>query len=314
MSDYQPESSQVADKALRPKLLSDFVGQPALVKELAVYIKAARKRGECLDHALLYGPPGLGKTTLAGIISNEMGGEIFVTSGPLLQKPADLAPVLVSLTPGSTLFIDEIHRIHIQVEEMLYTAMEDSHLDILIGDGEKKSIRVDLEPFTLIGATTRPGMLSAPLRNRFGMSFRLQYYGLEDLISVVLRAAAAMDIQMSHDNARLIAMRGRGTPRIALIMLRRVRDYLQANEIAGDDNQAVNDALEMLGVDERGLNEQDQAYLRALSDVFSGGPVGLGTLASTLGEDPETLLDAVEPYLLQEGLIQRTARGRILVK
>ena len=313
MEDIQ-ESIQIADKALRPKSLSGFEGQPALVTELEIYIQAARQRGEPLEHVLLYGPPGLGKTTLANIISNEMEGEWFSTSGPLLQKPSDLAPILVNLTPGSTLFIDEIHRINIVVEEMLYSAMEDGFLDILAGDVEKRSIRIGLEPFTLIGATTRSGMLSAPLRARFGMSFRLQFYSADDLTGVVVRAANTIGIELSPDNCRSIALRSRGTPRIALKMLRRVRDYLQAKGCSGNDRAAVIKAMEMLGVDDKGLNEQDQAYLRALRETFSGGPVGLGTLAQTLGEDPGTLEDTVEPYLLQEGLIMRTARGRVLVQ
>ena len=312
MEDSQ-ESIQIADKALRPKSLAEFSGQPGLVNELEIYIQAAQQRAEPLEHVLLFGPPGLGKTTLANIIANEMGGEWFSTSGPLLQKPTDLAPILVNLTPGSILFIDEIHRINIVVEEMLYSAMEDGFLDILAGDIEKKSIRIGLEPFTLIGATTHSGMLSAPLRARFGMSFRLQAYGLDDLSGVVARAALSLNIELSDHNSRSIAMRSRGTPRIALKMLRRVRDYLQAKGCSGQDNAAVTNAMEMLGVDEKGLNEQDQAYLRALRDLFGGGPVGLGTLASTLGEDPGTLEDTVEPYLLQEGLIKRTANGRMLV-
>lgn len=312
MEDIQ-EAVQIADKALRPKTLSGFEGQPELVTELEIYIQAARQRGEPLEHVLLYGPPGLGKTTLANIISNEMEGEWFSTSGPLLQKPADLAPILVNLTPGATLFIDEIHRINIVVEEMLYSAMEDGFLDILAGDVEKRSIRIGLEPFTLIGATTRSGMLSAPLRARFGMSFRLQFYSADDLAGVVGRASEALGIDLSSDNCRSIALRSRGTPRIALKMLRRVRDYLQAKGCTGDDRNAVINAMEMLGVDERGLNEQDQAYMRALREKFGGGPVGLGTLAQTLGEDPGTLEDAVEPYLLQEGLIMRTSRGRVAV-
>lgn len=312
MEDHQ-DANQLADRALRPKSLAAFEGQPALVNELEIYIQAAKQRGEPLEHVLLYGPPGLGKTTLASIIAHEMEGEWFSTSGPLLQEPSDLAPLLVNLTPGAILFIDEIHRINIVVEEMLYSAMEDGHLDILAGDIEKKSIRIDLEPFTLIGATTRAGMLSAPLRARFGMIFRLQFYSVEDLSGVISRAAHALNIELSDTNCHAMALRSRGTPRIALRMLRRVRDYLQAKGCSGQDEAAVTAGMTMLGVDAKGLNQQDQAYLHALKEIFGGGPVGLGTLASTLGEDPGTLEDTVEPYLLQEGLIKRTARGRMLI-
>jgi holliday junction DNA helicase RuvB len=308
------ETGSAQDKALRPERLASFSGQPEIVDQLTIYIQAARQRNESLEHVLLYGPPGLGKTTLAAIIANEMGGTLYSTSGPLLQKPADIAPLLVSLSPGSTLFIDEIHRVTIQVEEMLYSAMEDGFLDIMLGDAEKKSIRVALEPFTLVGATTRAGQLSAPLRDRFGMTFRLQYYRLEDLTQVVLRAAEALDTRLSPTNAQIIANRSRGTPRIALKMLRRVRDVLQAKHLSGELENDVKTALSMLGVNEQGLNEQDIAYLRALHESFNGGPVGINTLASALSEDAGTLEDTVEPYLLQEGYIQRTARGRIAAK
>jgi Holliday junction DNA helicase RuvB len=311
--DSNQEPTQIHDKALRPKSLDDFMGQPALVNELGIYIKAARQRQECLEHVLLFGPPGLGKTTLANIISNEMGGQMFSTTGPLLQKPTDLAPILVNLTPGSVLFIDEIHRVNIQVEEMLYSAMEDGFLDIMIGEVEKKSLRIALEPFTLIGATTRSGMLSAPMRGRFGMSFKLQFYSLEDLSGVIARAAPALGIKLSEKNTQAIAIRSRGTPRNALVILRRVRDYLQAKGLTGEDAEAVTDSMEMQGIDARGLNEQDQAYLRVLTEVFGGGPVGLNTLASSLGDDPGTLEDVIEPYLLQQGIIKRTARGRELI-
>lgn len=301
------------DRAYRPLTLEDFGGQPAISEQLGLFIQAARNRSETLEHVLLYGPPGLGKTTLANIIANEMQGAFSTTSGPLIQKPIDLVPILVGLEPGSILFIDEIHRMTIQAEEILYSAMEDGFIDIMLDEeAGKRSVRIQLEPFTLVGATTRSGSLSAPLRDRFGMTFRLAFYSTEDIAKVVSRASRKMSLTLSHLAEVAIAQRSRGTPRIALKLLRRVRDILQARHV--DESQydkEVTKALDFLGVNESGLNHQDMMYLKSLTDSFSGGPVGLSTLASALSEDAGTLEDVIEPYLIQEGFIQRSSRGRI---
>lgn len=304
------EDVSLQDKALRPLTLNTFAGQPVIVEQLEIFIEAAKKRGETLDHVLLSGPPGLGKTTLANIIANEMEGPFTSTSGPLLQDATALAPLLVSLEPGAVLFIDEIHRIPIQVEEILYSAMEDGMLDVMVGEVEKKTLRIQLSPFTLIGATTRSGNLSAPLRDRFGMTFRFEYYQLGDLTTVVSNAAEKLRMDVSRVSAELIAQRSRGTPRIALRLLRRVRDVLETKNYSGQDVEHITRALELLRINDKGLSTQDLNYLRALVDAFSGGPVGLNTLSAALSEDSGTLEDTVEPYLLQEGYIQRTPRGR----
>lgn len=304
------EDVSLQDKALRPLTLNSFAGQPVIVEQLEIFIEAAKKRGETLDHVLLSGPPGLGKTTLANIIANEMEGPFTSTSGPLLQDATALAPLLVSLEPGAVLFIDEIHRIPIQVEEILYSAMEDGMLDVMVGELEKKTLRIQLSPFTLIGATTRSGNLSAPLRDRFGMTFRFEYYQLADLTTVVFNAAEKLGMEVNHASAQLIAQRSRGTPRIALRLLRRVRDVLETKNYSGLDVEHITRALELLRINDKGLSTQDLNYLRTLVDAFSGGPVGLNTLSAALSEDSGTLEDTIEPYLLQEGYIQRTPRGR----
>lgn len=303
-----------SDKALRPLSLDSFQGQPEISEQLGLFIEAARGRQEVLDHVLLFGPPGLGKTTLAHIVANEMGGDLYTSSGPLLQKPIDLVPLLVGLTSGSVLFIDEIHRMTIQAEEILYSAMEDGFIDIMIDqEADKKSIRVQLEPFTLVGATTRSGSLSAPLRDRFGITFRLNYYSVNDLSDLIEKASLSLGMTLPKASHKAIAQRSRGTPRIALRLLRRVRDYIQAKGLSGAEEH-VNQALGLLGINEKGLDEQDVAYLRILSQQFQGGPVGLNTLSTALGEDSGTLEESVEPFLIQNGFIQRTARGRMLLE
>lgn len=301
------------DKALRPLSLSDFHGQPAISDQLGLFMQAAKQRGETLEHALLFGPPGLGKTTLANIIANEMGGEFVTTSGPLLQKPLDLVPLLVNMEKGGVLFIDEIHRMTIQAEEILYSAMEDGFIDILTDEAEKKAIRITLEPFTLVGATTRSGMLSAPLRDRFGMTFRLQYYSAQDLAQVVREAGGIIGFPLSLGAAELIAKRSRGTPRVALRLIRRVRDIVEAQQSDATDLDVIEKSLSMLGIKEHGLNDLDRQYIELLANTFSGGPVGINTLSASLSEDIDTLEDAVEPFLIQEGFIARTPKGRIML-
>ena len=306
------QEDEDAEQSLRPRTLSDYFGQEKLKESLSVYMQAATARRAPLDHILLYGPPGLGKTTLAGIIASEMGHNIRVTSGPAIERAGDLASILTNLNAGDVLFIDEIHRLSHSVEEVLYPAMEDYALDIMIGKGPSaRSIRLDLPKFTLIGATTRAGMLTSPLRDRFGISFRLELYTPEQLAVIVKRSAKILKIECDDDGALEIASRSRGTPRIANRFIRRVRDFAEVRGTGKIDVSVAQEALNMLEVDELGLDRTDRTMLRAMMEKFGGGPVGLDTLAATTGEDAATIEDVYEPYLLQLGFLMRTPRGRV---
>ena len=301
-----------AEIGLRPKRLDEFVGQDALKERLSILIEAAGRRGESVDHLLFSGPPGLGKTSLAAIVANEMGASFRSTSGPALDRPGDLAAVITNLEHGDVLFIDEIHRLPRQVEEIMYPAMEDGQLDIVVGKGPAaRSIKIDLPAFTLVGATTRVGRVAPPLRDRFGYVARLDYYGADDLAAIVERSARLLATSTTRDGCEAIARRSRGTPRIANRLLRRVRDYASVRADGEVDASTADVALEVFEVDEAGLDKVDRAILTAIVSKFGGGPVGLSTLAIAVGEDPETVEDAYEPFLILEGLIQRTPRGRI---
>ena len=300
---------------LRPQILKDYIGQQKVKDTLSIYIEAARQREEPLDHVLFYGPPGLGKTTLAGIIANEMGVKMKVTSGPAIEKPGEIAAILNNLSEGDVLFIDEIHRLNRQVEEVLYPAMEDFAIDIVIGKGAAaRSIRLDLPKFTLVGATTRAGLLTAPLRDRFGVVSRLEFYSTRDLMTIIRRSADVLHVKIDERGAEELARRSRGTPRLANRLLKRVRDYAQVCHDGVITLQVANEALDLLDVDKYGLDQSDRNILFTMMEKFGGGPVGLDTLAAALGEDSGTLEDVYEPYLIKNGFIQRTPRGRVVTE
>jgi Holliday junction DNA helicase RuvB len=313
-SSEQAEDNQ-ADNSLRPQTLAQYVGQDAVKNQLDVYITAAKKREESLDHVLLYGPPGLGKTTMALVIANELGVHIRTTSGPAIDKPGDLVALLNELQPGDVLFIDEIHRLPKVVEEMLYSAMEDFYIDIVVGQGPAAHpVHFPLPPFTLIGATTRAGALSAPLRDRFGISAHMAYYTTEDLSRIVTRSAAIFNLAIDPDGIHEIALRSRGTPRIANRLLKRVRDFADVADMDTANAELVDTALTALQVDNRGLDNTDRKILRLMIDQYAGGPVGLSTIAANIGEETTTIEEVYEPYLLQIGFIQRTPRGRTVTR
>lgn len=298
---------------LRPQLLEDYIGQAKAKEMLKIYIEAAKARGEALDHLLFYGPPGLGKTTLAGIIANEMNVNMKITSGPAIEKPGEMAAILNNLQEGDVLFVDEIHRLNRQVEEVLYPAMEDYAIDIMIGKGASaRSIRLDLPKFTLVGATTRAGMLTAPLRDRFGVVTRMEYYTVEELKMIILRSAKVLEVGIDENGAYAMARRSRGTPRLANRLLKRVRDFAQVKYDGYITEEVADYALDLLDVDKEGLDQTDRGILLVMIGKFGGGPVGLETLAASIGEDPGTIEDVYEPYLLKNGFIQRTPRGRVV--
>ncbi len=307
------EREEFLDRAVRPKSLADYIGQPVVREQMEIFIGAAKKRAEVLDHTLVFGPPGLGKTTLANIIAEEMGVSLKSTSGPVLEKAGDLAALMTNLEPGDVLFIDEIHRLSPVVEEILYPAMEDFQLDIMIGEGPAaRSIKLDLPPFTLVGATTRAGLLTSPLRDRFGIVQRLEFYNVVDLTRIVLRSAELLGVSIEESGAAEVAKRARGTPRVANRLLRRVRDYaeMRGNGLVSAD--MADRALDMLNVVERGFDHMDRRLLLALMDNFDGGPVGVESLSAAISEERGTIEDVIEPYLIQQGFMARTSRGRVL--
>ncbi|MCI5724755.1 MULTISPECIES: Holliday junction branch migration DNA helicase RuvB [Fusobacterium] len=313
ISDLEMANEVEIQKSLRPKTFREYIGQTNLKEKMSIYIEAAKKRNTTVDHILLYGPPGLGKTTLAGVIANEMKANLKITSGPILDKAGDLAAILTSLEENDILFIDEIHRLNSSVEEILYPAMEDGELDIMIGKGPSaRSIRIELPPFTLVGATTRAGLLSSPLRDRFGVSHKMEYYNNDEIKGIIIRGAKILGVGITEEGAEEISKRSRGTPRIANRLLKRVRDYCDIKGNGNIDKNIANKALDMLGVDENGLDDLDRNIVNSIIENYDGGPVGIETLSLLLGEDKRTLEEVYEPYLVKIGFLKRTNRGRVV--